>query len=359
MVRAQPSQEELSERDRQILREVILSYIVEAEPVSSRSVAKRSDLGLSAATIRNAMADLEEAGFLSQPHTSAGRVPTAAAYHLFIEQMLAGSGAATGVPAKVRRYIRDHLRAAPGDAEDLMEVTTHLLSDLSRQMGIVVTPVMGDTVLKAVDFVPLSGRKVLCVVVSTSGFVDNKVVETDVVLDRETLIQITNYVNERYAGQTLRQIRDRLLAQMAEERAQMDRLLALTIELARTGFDFDEGPKVYHEGTTSLLQQPELADLQRVHRLFDTFANNARLVRMLNQCIQGSGVRVTIGEESPLTSELDFSLVATTYGVDDEPLGTLGIFGPSRMEYQKVIPLVHYLGETLSVALAEVYGRER
>jgi len=359
MVRSTPSIEELTERDRQILREVILSYVVEAEPVSSRSVAKRSDLGLSAATIRNAMADLEEAGFLSQPHTSAGRVPTAAAYHLFIEQMLHVPGGVSQVPVKVRRYIRDHLRAAPSDAEDLMEVTTHLLSDLSRQMGLVVTPAMGDTVLKAVDFVPLSGRKVLCVVVSTSGFVDNKVVETDGGVDRETLIQISNYLNEHYAGQTLRQIRDRLLTAMAEERAQMDRLLALTIELARAGFDFDDGPKVFHEGTSSLLQQPELADLQRVHRLFDTFANHARLVRMLNQCIQGSGVRVTIGEESPLTSELDFSLVATTYGVDDEPLGTLGIFGPSRMEYQKVIPLVHYLGETLSEALAEVYGRER
>ena len=345
----------LSERYREILKAVILSYVMEAEPVSSRSVSKRSDLGLSAATIRNVMADLEEAGYLMQPHTSAGRVPTSAAYHLFIQQMMK----TRKLPAEMQRYIRDNLRSVPADADDLMEATTHLLSELSSQVGLVVTPAMGDTVLKAVDFVPLSGRKVLCVVASTSGFVDNKVVETAQPVDRDDLVRISNYLNEHFAGQTLRQIRDRLLAAMAEERAQMDSLMAVTIELARQGFDLDSGPKVIHEGTSSLLSQPELSDLGRVRRLFETFANHAQLVGLLNQCIEGRGVRVTIGEESELTSPLDFSLVATTYGVDDAPLGTLGIFGPSRMEYEKVIPLVHFLGETLSRALAEVYGGER
>lgn len=346
---------ELNERDREILKAVILSYIVNAEPVSSRSVAKRSDLGLSAATIRNTMADLEEEGLLFQPHTSAGRVPTAAAYRLFVEQMMKGRQ----VPPEVRRYIRNNLRAAPGDAEELMEAATHLLTELTHQVGLVVTPAMGDTVLKAVDFVPLEGRKVLCVVVSTGGFVDNKVVETDEEVSREELVRISNYLNEHCAGRTLRQIRDHLLLRMSEERMQMDRLMALTIELAREGFELmDSGPRVLHEGTSSLLDQPELADLGRVRRLFETFANHARLVRMLNQCIEGQGMRVIIGDESELTSELDFSLVSTSYGVDDAPLGALGIFGPSRMEYEKVIPLVHYLGESLSQVLAEVYGRQ-
>lgn len=345
---------ELTERDREILKAVILSYIVKAEPVSSRSVARRSDLGLSAATIRNSMADLEEEGLLFQPHTSAGRVPTAAAYRLFVEQLMKGRT----VPAEVQRYIRGHLRAVPGDAEELMEAATHLLTELTHQVGLVVTPAMGDTVLKAVDFVPLEGRRVLCVVVSTGGFVDNKVVEIDEEVSREELVRISNYLNEQCAGRTLRQIRDQILARMSEERSQMDRLMAVTIELAREGFELiDSGPRVLHEGTSSLLDQPELADLGRVRRLFETFANHARLVRMLNQCIEGRGMRVIIGDESELTSELDFSLVSTTYGVDEAPLGSLGIFGPSRMEYEKVIPLVHYLGESLSQVLADVYGR--
>jgi heat-inducible transcriptional repressor len=344
----------LTARDREILKDIILSYILDAEPVSSRSVAKRGRLGLSAATIRNVMADLEESGYLAQPHTSAGRVPTRAAYHLFIESLMQ----TRKVSARDRRYIDEHLAAGNADAEQLMGVTSHLLSELSHQVGIVMTPALGETVLKAINFVPLSGRKVLCVVVSTSGFVDNKVVETGEEVSREELQRSANYLTETFSGLTLREIRERLLVLMSEEKAQMDHALAITLQLAQSGLDLEQGPEVLVDGTTALLSQPELGDIQRVRRMFDTFANKARLVRMLNQCIQGRGVRVLIGEDSDLTSELDFSLVATTYGGGDRPLGTLGIFGPSRMEYQRVIPLVHYLGETLSRALAESFDGE-
>ncbi len=345
----------LSARDREILRDIIVTYVLSAEPVSSRSVAKQGRSGLSAATIRNVMADLEEAGYLAQPHTSAGRVPTRAAYHLFIESLMQ----AERVSARDRRYIDENLKAAPADADDLMEVTSHLLSELSHQVGLVVTPQLGDTVLKTVDFVPLDGRRVLCVVVSADGFIDNKVIETEREASRDDLQRSANYLNANFSGMTLREIRDRLLRQMAEERAQMDRLLALTIELARSGLDVGDRPGVLVDGASVLLAQPELTDIQRVRRLFETFADKAQLVRMLSQCIQGKGVRVLIGEDSALTSELDFSLVATSYGVGDRTLGTLGIFGPSRMEYQRIIPLVHYLGETLSRALAEGFGERR
>jgi heat-inducible transcriptional repressor len=342
----------LTARDREILKDIILTYILDAEPVSSRSVAKRGNLGLSAATIRNVMADLEESGYLAQPHTSAGRVPTRAAYHLFIESLMQTRKLST----RDRRYIDENLASGAAGAEQLMETASHLLSELSHQVGIVLTPALGETVLKAIDFVPLSGRKVLCFVVSTSGFVDNKVIETAEEMSREELQRSANYLTESFSGLSLRQIRERLLRLMVEEKAQMDRALALTLQLAKSGLDLDEGPEVLVDGATALLAQPELADIQRVRRLFDTFADKARLVRMLNQCMTGRGVRVLIGEDSALTSELDFSLVATTYGVGEGQLGgTLGIFGPSRMEYQKVIPLVHYLGETLSRALAESF----
>src|SRR5690349_13607084 len=149
----------MTPRDREILKDVILTYILSAEPVSSRSVAKHGNLGLSAATIRNVMADLEDWGYLMQPHTSAGRVPTRAAYHLFIQSMMDTKA----LPARERRYIEDNLNSASVDADQLMGTASHLLSELSSQVGIVVTPALGDTVLKAVDFVPLSGKKVLCV----------------------------------------------------------------------------------------------------------------------------------------------------------------------------------------------------
>jgi heat-inducible transcriptional repressor len=346
------SRGKLSPRDQEILRDVIVTYILSAEPVSSRSVAKRGRLGLSAASIRNVMADLEEMGYLAQPHTSAGRVPTRAAYHLFIQSLMEERQLTPGE----RQYIEETLHGRPADADGLMEVTSHLLSELSHQVGIVVAPVMGETVLKTVDFVPVADRKVLCVVVSTTGFIDNKVIETDEEIPREELVRISNYLTDNFAGQTLRQIRDRLLRTMAEERAQVDRMLARTIDLARKGLEERPGQEVLMDGTSALLAQPELSDITRVRRMFEAFADKARLVQMLNQCMSGNGVRVLIGEDNALTSELDFSLVAAPYGVGDRHLGTLGIFGPTRMEYQKIIPLVHYLGERLSRALAESFS---
>lgn len=345
-----PTQRPLNPREREVLRDIILMYILSAEPVSSRAISKHGGLGLSAATIRNIMADLEDAGYLRQPHTSAGRVPTGAGYHLFAESLM---GPHT-VPARVRRYIDEHLREAPADAEGLVEVTSHLLSELSQQVGIVVTPAIGDTVLRAIDFVPLSGSRVLVVVVSESGFVDNKVIDTERPLPREELVRASNYLTHNFGGKTLRQIRDRLLALMAEERTQVDQLLGSALDLARRSLDLVAEREVLVDGTSALLAHPELSDVQRVRRLIETFGDKVRLVQMLNACVSGEGVRVIIGEDSDLTSELDFSLVATRYGVGERELGTLGIFGPSRMEYQRVIPLVHYLGETLSEVLAAV-----
>jgi heat-inducible transcriptional repressor len=342
-----PNQRPLTAREREVLKDIILMYVLSAEPVSSRSISKHGRLGLSSASIRNVMSDLEELGYLRQPHTSAGRVPTGAGYHLFAESLM---GAQT-VPARVRRYIDEHLREAPADADGLVAVTSHLLSELSQQVGIVVCPAIGETVLRAIEFVPLTGSRVLVVIVSESGFVDNKVIDTDKPLPREELVRSSNYLTESFAGLTLRQIRDRLLVAMAEERAKVDELLGSTLELARRSLDLAAGREVRVDGTSAVLAQPELADVLRVRRLIETFADKARLVKMLNACVRGQGVRVVIGEDSDLTSELDFSLVATRYGVGDRERGTLGIFGPSRMEYQRVIPLVHYLGETLSQML--------
>lgn len=343
----------LSPRDREILKDVILTYILSAEPVSSRSVAKHN-FGLSAATIRNVMADLEEWGYLMQPHTSAGRVPTATAYHLFIQSMME----ARAVPAKERRYIQDNLRVGRADADQLLGTASHLLSELSSQVGVVVTPAIGETVLKAIDFVPVSGRKILCVVVSSTGFIDNKVIETEEEVPREELVRISNYLTENFAGLTLREIRERLVRMMVEEKAQMDRMLARTIELAQAGLAADGVPGVVVDGTSMLLAKPELSDVQRVRRMFDAFADKARLVRILNRCIQGGGVRVLIGADCELTSDLEFSVVAAPYGAGERPLGTLGIVGPSRMDYETIIPLVHFLGETLSRALAEAFSSD-
>lgn len=343
----------LTPRDREILRDVVTRYIVTGEPVGSRSVAKSQRHGLSAASIRNVMADLEDMGFLSHPHTSAGRVPTEEGYHFYIDSLMPNRS----VPARARRYIEECLGEQRGDGEALMSSATQILSELSHQIGIVLTPAISETVVRTINFLELSDRKVLCVVVSTSGFVDHKVIETEEKLPASELQRISNYLTETFGGRSLREIRNELLRRMGEERAKVDRLLARAISLAGQALQTSQDPDLIFEGTTTLLGHPQLTDVGRVRTLLDTFADKAGLVNMLNRLIDGPGVRVVIGDESDLTSDLDFSLVATTYGAGSAS-GTLGVFGPSRMDYQKMVPLVDFFGDRLSRALESVYSHD-
>lgn len=347
-----PPPHELGARDREILKDIILTYILSAEPVSSRTVARRGQHGLSAASIRNVMADLEEWGYLTQPHTSAGRVPTREGYHLFIDTMMESRQ----VSARDRKVIDEALVSTPNETRQLLAACLYLLKDLSHQVSVVLTPAMADTVLKSVEFVRVSDTQVLCVVVSTNGFVDNKLLQIPAAVTRDELVWISNYVSETFAGLTVKETRERLLKLMAEDRAQVDRLLALSIDLAQRSLALEAEQRVLYDGADEILAQPELSDIGRVRQLFDTFSRRARLVTLLNQVITGNGVRVLIGADSDLTSELDFSLVATSYGVGGERLGTIGVFGPSRMEYPRVIPLVHYLGESLNRILAGTFA---
>lgn len=338
----------LDTRAREILKDIIYTHILSGEPVSSRAVSKHAQHSLSAASIRNTMADLEDSGFLAQPHTSAGRIPTVAAYRLYVRSLMQ----MRRISGRERAYIEDYLLDASNDTEHLMNAATRLLSELSDQVGVVLTPSIEEIVLKSMDFVSLGPARVLCVMVSTTGFLDHLVIEVEEELSREELVRISNYVTSTFAGAGLSEIRDQLLQMMDAERADVDRWLAAAITLARRAVDTSTSKEVLVEGTTSLLGKPELSDLEHVRRMLDTFGDKARLVKMLNKCLKGDGVRVFIGEDSDVTSELEFSLVATSYGVGETTLGSLGILGPSRMEYPRIVPLVRYLGETLSRALA-------
>lgn len=352
---ASPPETTLSNRDRAILKEIIHTYVLTGEPVSSSTVAKVSRLGVSSATIRNAMSRLEDLGYLAQPHTSAGRVPTHSAYHLYVTLLMH----AKALSVNDRRYIEHHLRDTAADPEQLINAAARLLSELSEQIGLAVAPPIAETVLKAIDFVPLSGVQVLCVLVSASGFVEHRVLDVESPISREELIRVSNLLTDRFSGLTLRQTRYRLLRMMAETRREMDQLLSTAIQLAEQALETESGPEVFVEGTAGILRQPELTDIRRVRRLFDTFADETRLLELLDQLIAEPGLRVVIGDDSDLTSDLDFSLVATTYRAGGRTLGRLGIFGPSRMEYQRVIPLVSHLGASLSRALEMVYGSHR
>ena len=338
----------LDSRGREVLRDIIHTYVATGEPVSSRVLSKHAQHGVSSATIRNVMADLEDLELLRQPHTSAGRVPTEKAYRLYIENLMR----MRRVSARERRYIDDQLDVAAA-ADDLVSIASHLLSELSSQVGVVLTPAAQDIVMRSADFVPLGGHRVLCVLVSQSGFVDNVVVETETEIERGDLVRFSNYFTEHYAGRTLREVRDLLLRTMAEERQQLDAWLRQAMAFAQQALAEQVKRDVLVEGASTLLGRPELSDVDRVRRMLDTFADKARLANVLSLCLEADdGVRVYLGEDSEVTSELEFSVVATPYGVDGSALGSLGVIGPSRMEYPRVVPLVRYLGETLTRALA-------
>lgn len=341
-----PAPSPLNPREREILKDIIRTYSLTGEPVSSRTLSKHERHGLSAASIRNVMADLEEEGYLSQPHTSAGRIPTQAAYRLYVQVLME----ARNVPEDQRRYILDAIRRAE-TTQDLMQIVSRLLSELSNQVGVVVIPNVDETTIRAIEFLPLGDRRVLCVVVSSTGFVDNVVIELEEESPREELVRISNYLTDHFSGRTLREIRDFLVDRMAEERELVDRSLSQTIELARSAVRTSARTSVLVEGTTSLLGQPELADLERIRRMLDAFGDKARLVTILNRCLSSDSVRIFLGEDTDLTQELDFSVVATSYGVGERTLGSLGIIGPSRMEYAKAVALVRFLGQALSRAL--------
>lgn len=347
-------EERLGERDREILKDIIHTYVTYGEPVSSRTVSKHIQHGLSAASIRNVMADLEELGFLRQPHTSAGRVPTEAAYRLYIENLMTTQQ----ISARDKRYIDEQLAGASGQGENLMSRASHLLSELSNQVGVVLTPALEEIVVKALHFVPLGGHKILCVLVSDNNFIENVVVDWSEELSPEDLMRMSSYVSQTFGGQRLPDIRDRLLHHLAEDRRGLDQLLKSAVALTQQAVRGPVlPPQLLVEGASALIGQPELQDLDRVRRMLDLFADKTRLARILSQCLAlGGGLRVVLGRDSDVTLELDFSLVATTYHNGEKQLGSLGVLGPSRMEYPRILPLVRYLGDKVSRELAERSG---
>jgi len=336
----------LDERPREILNLIIRSYITSGEPVGSRTLAKAMDWKLSPATIRNIMADLEDEGFLAQPHTSAGRVPSEKGYRFFVDN-LADSGKLT---RSDERYI-NRMLADSDSPEDVMSRTSVVLSTISKNVGIVVAPPMSATVLKHIEFLDLTDGKILVIFVSTSGLLQRKLIRVGERYTQEELDRAGRYLVEKFSGKTLTDIRNELLRMMQAERSLFDRLLSL---LQTWGESLDQTPiaagSVYLQGTTNIINQPEFADVERMRSLFQMFEEKGRLVKILNECISSSpldGVRIVIGSELGVPGMRDFTLITSSYTSNDHTTGFLGIIGPTRIEYERGISIVGYLGRLI------------
>lgn len=336
-------QEHLSERSRQILEAIVEDYIVTAEPIGSRTITRRHGLSLSPATVRNVMADLEEMGFLVSPHTSAGRVPTDKAYRFYVDSLV-------GIN-KIAREERDEIRKrcclTGRDVGEVLKETSKMLSSVSHYMGIVMGPRFTANVFRQMEFVKLSGKKILAILVSQSGSVQNKIIETDEELNVADLTRMANYLNDILKGLTISQVKNRILEEMQEEKIRYDVLLAKALELSRQTLEGTDA-EVFIEGQANILEQPEFADVAKMKEIIRAFEEKGQLLALLEQCMAAEGVQIFIGSESHLNRMSGMSLVTATYVTGKDTLGILGVIGPTRMGYAKIIPIVDYTAKQVS-----------
>ena len=339
-------QDMLDTRARRLLRALIAQYIRDGQPVGSRTLARQSGLDVSPATIRNVLADLEEIGLVAAPHTSAGRIPTTQGYRVFVDSLLEVKPLAE--PELTR--LRAELNPSAG-TQDLLNSVSGLLSAATQFVGLVTVPRREAFAFRHIDFVALDGRRVLVILVFTDHEVQNRVIEMARPYTPSELEQVANYLNAHYAGLSLEQIRNRLVTELDEARTAMNSSMQETIEMAGAALDIGAGEDVVLTGQTNLMGLHEMANLERLRDLFEAFNRKRELLQLMERCIHARGVRLFIGEESGLSPLDQCSLIAAPYGTGGQVLGVLGVIGPTRMAYERVIPMVQAAAQLRSGAL--------
>ena len=335
---------DLSDREREILKSIIRFYISEGKPVGSRFISKKRRSDLSPATIRNIMSDLEDAGYLTQPHTSAGRVPTDKGYRFYVDNLLESAR----LNKSDQEFIDENI-LKENSHQGVAERISQTISQASDNIGFVISPALDQNQLKHIEFIHVSEGKILVIIVSKSGLVQNRIVSVDEQFTQTELDQTARYINENYGGQSLIAIRNDILKKMGEEKALYDRLLKNVILLCNRGLVdevSDQNVDIYLDGTANLLGKPEFADGSRMRSLFKTFEEKSKLVKILNECLRGSsgnGIRIIIGSENTTPGMRNYTLISSSITPQDQSLGTVGILGPTRMEYARAITIVDYV----------------
>jgi len=345
----------LDMRSRTILKEIIRVHVDTGEPVSSRTLFKSNRFELSPASIRNIMADLTDGGYLMQPHTSAGRIPTDRAYRLYIDEPMRHGK----VAADVREQVDSDLASAGSDLTRLFQAASRLLARLSGEVGFVVAPDALHTVVKSLRFLSVAPGKILAVQVNEPDVVLPQIIETDIEYSTAELEKISERITREFCGRTLHEVRRRMVRAMAEERDACDRMLSGTFALGGQALERRETEeRVYFDGTSRLLDKPEFADVDSLKTIFRTFEEKARLLDLVTRYLDSKGTCVVLGSEDALTSDPRLSTVLTSYGTGETLTGMLGVIGPARREYPRVIPVVELLGRALSDRLERPEARE-
>lgn len=337
----------LNERSLQLLKTLVERYINDGQPVGSRALSKDSDLNLSPATIRNVMADLEDLGLVHSPHTSAGRVPTVSGYRLFVDSLL------TVKPLESKDLTRLHQGLAISeDTSDVIGVASRLLSELTHMAGVVTLPKRELVCLRHIEFLSLSHTRVLVIFVTNEQEVHNKIIHTSKVFSPAELQQAANYLNSIYSGRSLDAVRKAVVKELQEDQERMNQGMLDAVKMAQLAFDQDKQKDDYVlTGETNLMGFSELSDMERLKNLFEAFSQKQGVIHLLDQCMKADGVQIFIGEESGYRAFDHCSLVTSAYSVSDEVVGVLGVIGPTRMAYEKIIPYVDVTAKLLGAAL--------
>ncbi|MGJ7582595.1 heat-inducible transcriptional repressor HrcA [Variovorax sp. RHLX14] len=330
----------LDDRAKLLLKTLVERYIAEGQPVGSRTLSQASGLELSPATIRNVMSDLESLGLITSPHTSAGRIPTARGYRLFVDTMLTTN--------EREQFATPSL--APDQPQKVIANAAHLLSSLSQFVGVVMAPRRA-SVFRQIEFLRLSDRRLLVIIVSPDGDVQNRVIFPDTDYSQSQLVEAANYINAHYAGLSIEQVRDRLQSEVEKLRGEIASLMQAAVQ-ASTEAMSETQDEVVISGERNLLAVSDFSsDMGQLRRAFDLFEQKAQLMRLLDVSSKAEGVRIFIGGESKVVPFEELSIVSANYEVDGQVVGTLGVIGPTRMPYDRMIQIVDITSRLLTNAL--------
>jgi len=337
----------LDKRAQILLKTLVERYIAEGQPIGSRTLSRYSGLDLSPATIRNVMSDLEETGFISSPHTSAGRVPTPLGYRFFVDSLLVVKELASG---EIHR-LEDQLH--PDNPQRVIHAASLLLSQLTHFAGIVMTPRRRAIAFRQIEFLRLSEKRILLIVVTPDGDVQNRILFTEREFSPAELVSAANYINQNFAGQNFEDVRARLHQELRELRQDMIQLMTAALEAGNQAVT--EGNEQYViSGERNLLSVRDLShDMSRLRQLFELFERKTSLLQILDVSLRGHGVQIFIGGESGVNTPDDVSVVIAPYKVDGEVVGTVGVIGPTRMAYDRVVPIVDITAKLVSSALSQ------
>ena len=334
---------ELNERSRAILEAIIEDYIESAEPVGSRAITRRHPVGLSPASVRNVMSDLEELGYLVSPHTSAGRVPTEKGFRFYIDSLLQVRPLTSAERQQLDRYY--HLEGL--GAEQLVREAGKTLSSLCQFTGIVLAPRVDFGIFRQVEFVKLSGGRILVILVSQSGLVQNRIIEVGSAIDQRELERAANYMNNRLKGLSFQDVRRQLVEEMQQEKARFDQMMQQVIAFSQSILDDPAENHLFIEGASNILKHPDFSNVAEMRQIFQAFETKGRLLQLLDQSHKAEGVQIFIGREAESAGIAGCSLITATYSNAKGIVGSLGVIGPMRMSYSQVIPVVDYTAKVV------------